>query len=88
MVQVQQENNEIQAALAKREALLRRLNDTSRITSKRTYDRRMETLGGLNKTLNTAGYEELLPRFNRTTYGDDYYKEYVKDVSGYNAMQK
>lgn len=88
MVQVQQENNEIQAALAKREALLRRLNDTSRITSKRTYDRRMETLGGLNKTLNTAGYEELLPRFNRTTYGNDYYKEYVKDVSGYNAMQK
>ena len=88
MVQVQHENNEIQAALAKREALLRRLNDTSRITSKRTYDRRMETLGGLNKTLNTAGYEELLPRFNRTTYGDDYYKEYVKDVSGYNAMQK
>lgn len=88
VVQVQQENNEIQAALAKREALLRRLNDTSRITSKRTYDRRMETLGGLNKTLNTAGYEELLPRFNRTTYGDDYYKEYVKDVSGYNAMQK
>lgn len=88
MVQVQQENNEIQAALAKREALLRRLNDTSRITSKRTYDRRMETLGGLNKTLNTAGYEELLPRFNRTTYGDDYYKEYVKEMSGYNAMQK
>lgn len=88
VVQVQQENNEIQAALAKREALLRRLNDTSRITSKRTYDRRMETLGGLNKTLNTAGYEELLPRFNRTTYGDDYYKEYVKEVSGYNAMQK
>lgn len=88
VVQVQQENNEIQAALAKREALLRRLNDTSRITSKRTYDRRMETLGGLNKTLNTAGYEELLPRFNRTTYGDDYYKEYVKEMSGYNAMQK
>ena len=88
MVQVQHENNEIQAALAKREALLRRLNDTSRITSKRTYDRRMETLGGLNKTLNTAGYEELLPRFNRTTYGDDYYKEYVKEMSGYNAMQK
>lgn len=87
-MQVQQENNEIQAALAKREALLRRLNDTSRITSKRTYDRRMETLGGLNKTLNTAGYEELLPRFNRTTYGDDYYKEYVKEMSGYNAMQK
>ena len=88
VVQVQQENNEIQAALAKREVLLRRLNDTSRITSKRTYDRRMETLGGLNKTLNAAGYEELLPRFNRTTYGDDYYKEYVKEMSGYNAMQK
>lgn len=48
----------------------------------------METLGGLNKTLNAAGYEELLPRFNRTTYGDDYYKEYVKEMSGYNAMQK
>ncbi|MGM9540088.1 phage tail tape measure protein [Anaerovibrio sp.] len=88
VVQVQQENNEIQAALAKREALLNRLNDTSRITSKRTYDRRMETLGGLNKTLNTAGYEELLPRYSRTTHGDDYYKEYVKDLSGYNAMQR
>lgn len=90
-IQIQKDPTE--ELMRKRDALIKSMEDTTVLPRKTSYDSRIKKLEELNgklASIENGSMPKQYPSnfFSQSKYGENYYKEYIKEASGFNALQK